>query len=179
MRLKLLILLIICFLQSQEIEKNEIILKNFYQNDFSDLELIFIASINKNINFESDNSIMLRNNLKLSAPTYDRFNRLNNQGMYLPYKNNSSIYLDFNIEGFMQASRYILENNSDNTTSFFKDDYEKFTYFNTRKGYIDARNYFRDPWNQKSFQDYINHMYVSPFIKHQEINTIYDSKRSN
>jgi hypothetical protein len=179
MRIKSLILLLISFLQSQEIANNEIILDDFFNKNFSTLELMFIASINKNTNLESDNFKMLRDNLKLSAPTYDRFDKQNNQGIYFPYKNNTSIYLDFNIKGYISANKYILENNLDNSSSFFKDDYEKFTYFNTRKGYIDSRNYFRDSWDQKSFQDYINHMYVPPFIEHQEMNTIYDSKRSN
>ena len=57
--------------------------------------------------------------MKLNAPTYDRFARKNNIGMLLPVNTSSSIYLDAGIEGWIEANKYIQENNDSYSVGFF------------------------------------------------------------
>ena len=59
--------------------------------------------------------------------------------------------------------------------------FEKFTYYNSRKGFVDTDNYFKDPWNQRDINDYIRYMHMPPTmtIMHpMEANTIYDPNRN-
>ena len=62
-------------------------------------------------------------------------------------------------------------------TPFFNSSLDKFTYYNSRKGFLDTDNYFKDPWDQRSLDDYIRYIHMPPVINHSEINTIYDRNR--
>ena len=56
-----------------------------------------------------------------------------------------------------------------------------FEIYNSRKGFVDTDNYFKDPWNQRDINDYIRYMHMPPTmtIMHpMEANTIYDPNRN-
>lgn len=146
--------------------------------ELSELELMLIADINTNSTlkqfFELD---IINESIQLNAPVYDRFAIKNNLGILLPVNISSSIYLDAGIEGWMEASKYISNNNSMYSKGFFNSTAEKFSYYNTRKTFIDTDNYFRDSWDQRAIDDYIRHLHTPPFLNHSEINTIYDRNR--
>ena len=116
--------------------------------------------------------------MKLNAPIYDRFARKNNIGMLLPVNTSSSLYLDAGIEGWIEANKYIQQNNDSYSIGFFGSAEEKFSYYNSRKGYVDTDNYFKDSWDKRSTDDYIRYMHMSPYMRHSEINTIYDPNRT-
>ena len=146
--------------------------------ELSDLELMLIANINTNETLETFFKIdVLNESIKLSAPRYDRFTRKNNTGMFLPVNTSTSLYLDAGLPGWIEASKYISNNNDFYSTSFFNSSLDKFSYFNSRKGFLDTDNYFKDPWDQRSLDDYIRFMHMPPVINHSEINTIYDRNR--
>ena len=120
---------------------------------------------------------IINESFQLNAPVYDRFAKKNNIGILVPLNTSSSIYLDAGIEGWMEASKYISNNNSMYSTGFFNSSIEKFSYYNTRKTFLDTDNYFKDPWNQRGVDDYIRYLHTPPTLKHSEINTIYDRNR--
>lgn len=172
-----IILLITSSLMSQE--------KDFSSNieplmveELSDLELMLIADINTNSTLKKFFELnVINESLQLNAPLYDRFAMKNNLGMLLPINTSSSIYLDAGIQGWMKASKYISNNNSMYSRGFFNSSTDKFSYYNTRKTFIDTDNYFKDPWNQRAFDDYIRYLHTPSSYKHSEINTIYDRNR--
>jgi hypothetical protein len=146
--------------------------------ELSDLELMLIADINTNSTLKSFFELnVINESIQLNAPTYDRFAMKNNIGMLLPLNTSSSIYLDAGIEGWMEANKYISNNNSMYSRGFFNSSTDKFSYYNTRKTFIDTDNYFKDPWDQRAIDDYIRYLHTSPSLKHSEINTIYDRNR--
>ena len=146
--------------------------------ELSDLELMLIANINTNETLETFFKIdFLNESIKLNAPRYDRFARKNNTGMFLPVNTSTSLYLDAGLPGWIEASKYISNYNDFYSTSFFNSSLDKFTYFNSRKGFLDTNNYFKDPWDQRSLDDYIRYMHMPPVINHSEINTIYDRNK--
>jgi hypothetical protein len=146
--------------------------------ELSDLELMLIADINTNSTLKSFFELnVINESIQLNAPTYDRFAMKNNIGMLLPLNTSSSIYLDAGIEGWMEANKYISNNNSMYSRGFFNSSTDKFSYYNTRKTFIDTDNYFKDPWDQRAVDDYIRYLHTSPSLKHSEINTIYDRNR--
>ena len=75
------------------------------------------------------------------------------------------------------SSKYISNNNDFYSSGFFNSSLDKFTYYNTRKGFLDTDNYFKDPWDQRSLDDYIRYIHMPPVINHSEINTIYDRNK--
>ena len=77
----------------------------------------------------------------------------------------------------IKASKYISNNNDFYSSGFFNSSLDKFTYYNSRKGFLDTDNYFKDPWDQRSLDDYIRYIHMPPVINHSEINTIYDRNR--
>jgi len=146
--------------------------------ELSDLELMLIADINTNSTLKKFfESSIINESFQLNAPVYDRFAIKNNIGILVPLNTSSSIYLDAGIEGWMEASKYISNNNSMYSTGFFNSSIEKFSYYNTRKTFLDTDNYFKDPWNQRGVDDYIRYLHTPPTLKHSEINTIYDRNR--
>lgn len=146
--------------------------------ELSDLELMLIADINTNSTLEKFFELnVINESIQLNAPIYDRFAMKNNIGMLLPLNTSSSIYLDAGIEGWMEANKYISNNNSMYSRGFFNSSTDKFSYYNTRKTFIDTDNYFKDPWDQRAIDDYIRYLHTSPSLKHSEINTIYDRNR--
>lgn len=146
--------------------------------ELSDLELMLIADINTNSTLKKFFELnVINESIQLNAPTYDRFAMKNNIGMLLPVNTSSSIYLDAGIEGWMEANKYISNNNSMYSRGFFNSSTDKFSYYNTRKTFIDTDNYFKDPWDQRAIDDYIRYLHTSPSLKHSEINTIYDRNR--
>lgn len=146
--------------------------------ELSDLELMLIADINTNSTLKKFFELnVINESIQLNAPIYDRFAMKNNIGMLLPLNTSSSIYLDAGIEGWMEANKYISNNNSMNSRGFFNSSTDKFSYYNTRKTFIDTDNYFKDPWDQRAIDDYIRYLHTSPSLKHSEINTIYDRNR--
>ena len=146
--------------------------------ELSDLELMLIADINTNSTLKKFFELnVINESIQLNAPTYDRFAMKNNIGMLLPVNTSSSIYLDAGIEGWMEANKYISNNNSMYSRGFFNSSTDKFSYYNTRKTFIDTDNYFKDPWDQRTIDDYIRYLHTSPSLKHSEINTIYDRNR--
>ena len=146
--------------------------------ELSDLELMLIADINTNSTLKKFFELnVINESIQLNAPIYDRFAMKNNIGMLLPLNTSSSIYLDAGIEGWMEANKYISNNNSMYSRGFFNSSTDKFSYYNTRKTFIDTDNYFKDPWDQRSIDDYIRYLHTSPSLKHSEINTIYDRNR--
>ena len=146
--------------------------------ELSDLELMLIADINTNSTLKKFFELnVINESIQLNAPFYDRFAMKNNIGMLLPLNTSSSIYLDAGIEGWMEANKYISNNNSMYSRGFFNSSTDKFSYYNTRKTFIDTDNYFKDPWDQRAIDDYIRYLHTSPSLKHSEINTIYDRNR--
>ena len=146
--------------------------------ELSDLELMLIADINTNSTLKKFFELnVINESIQLNAPIYDRFAMKNNIGMLLPLNTSSSIYLDAGIEGWMEANKYISNNNSMYSRGFFNSSTDKFSYYNTRKTFIDTDNYFKDPWDQRAIDDYIRYLPTSPSLKHSEINTIYDRNR--
>ena len=146
--------------------------------ELSDLELMLIADINTNSTLKKFFELnVINESIQLNAPIYDRFDMKNNTGMLLPINTSSSIYLDAGIEGWMEANKYISNNNSMYSRGFFNSSTDKFSYYNTRKTFIDTDNYFKDPWDQRAMDDYIRYLHTSPSLKHSEINTIYDRNR--
>lgn len=146
--------------------------------ELSDLELMLIADINTNSTLKKFFELnVINESIQLNAPIYDRFAMKNNIGMLLPLNTSSSIYLDAGIEGWMEANKYISNNNSMYSRGFFNSSTDKFSYYNTRKTFIDTDNYFKDPWDQRAINDYIRYLHTSPSLKHSEINTIYDRNR--
>ena len=146
--------------------------------ELSDLELMLIADINTNSTLKKFFELnVINESIQLNAPIYDRFAMKNNIGMLLPLNTSSSIYLDAGIEGWMEANKYISNNNSMYSRGFFNSSTDKFSYYNTRKTFIDTDNYFKDPWDQRAIDDYIRYLHISPSLKHSEINTIYDRNR--
>ena len=146
--------------------------------ELSDLELMLIADINTNSTLKKFFELnVINESIQLNAPIYDRFAMKNNIGMLLPLNTSSSIYLDAGIEGWMEANKYISNNNSMYSRGFFNSSTDKFLYYNTRKTFIDTDNYFKDPWDQRAIDDYIRYLHTSPSLKHSEINTIYDRNR--
>lgn len=146
--------------------------------ELSDLELMLIADINTNSTLKKFFELnVINESIQLNAPIYDRFAMKNNIGMLLPVNTSSSIYLDAGIEGWMEANKYISNNNSMYSRGFFNSSTDKFSYYNTRKTFIDTDNYFKDPWDQRAIDDYIRYLHTSPSLKHSEINTIYDRNR--
>jgi hypothetical protein len=146
--------------------------------ELSDLELMLIADINTNSTLKKFFELnVINESIQLNAPIYDRFAMKNNIGMLLPLNTSSSIYLDAGIEGWMEANKYISNNNSMYSRGFFNSSTDKFSYYNTRKTFIDTDNYFKDPWDQRAIDDYIRYLHTSPSLKHSEINTIYDRNR--
>ena len=146
--------------------------------ELSDLELMLIADINTNSTLKKFFELnVINESIQLNAPIYDRFAMKNNIGMLLPLNTSSSIYLDAGIEGWMEANKYISNNNSMYSRGFFNSSTDKFSYYNTRKTFIDTDNYFKDPWDQRAVDHYIRYLHTSPSLKHSEINTIYDRNR--
>jgi len=146
--------------------------------ELSDLELMLIADINTNSTLKKFFELnVINESIQLNAPIYDRFAMKNNIGMLLPLNTSSSIYIDAGIEGWMKANKYISNNNSMYSRGFFNSSTDKFSYYNTRKTFIDTDNYFKDPWDQRAIDDYIRYLHTSPSLKHSEINTIYDRNR--
>jgi hypothetical protein len=146
--------------------------------ELSDLELMLIADINTNSTLKKFFELnVINESIQLNAPIYDRFAMKNNIGMLLPLNTSSSIYLDAGIEGWMEANKYISNNNSMYSRGFFNSSTDKFSYYNTRKTFIDTDNYFKDPWDQRTIDNYIRYLHTSPSLKHSEINTIYDRNR--
>ena len=175
-----IILFITSFLIAQDkIEKKDFSIPPLLQDEMTDLELMLIANINTNeILSEFLKLNVISNSMKLNAPTYDRFARKNNIGMLLPVNTSSSIYLDAGIEGWIEASRYIQQNDDSYSVGFFGSAGEKFSYYNSRKGYVDIDNYFKDSWDKRSTDEYIRYMHISPYMRHTEKNTIYDPNRT-
>ena len=146
--------------------------------ELSDLELMLIADISTNSTLKKFFELnVINESIQLNAPIYDRFAMKNNIGMLLPLNTSSSIYLDAGIVGWMEANKYISNNNSMYSRGFFNSSTDKFSYYNTRKTFIDTDNYFKDPWDQRAIDDYIRYLHTSPSLKHSEINTIYDRNR--
>ena len=131
--------------------------------ELSDLELMLIADINTNSTLKKFFELnVINESIQLNAPIYDRFAMKNNIGMLLPLNTSSSIYLDAGIEGWMEANKYISNNNSMYSRGFFNSSTD---------------NFFKDPWDQRAIDDYIRYLHTSPSLKHSEINTIYDRNR--
>lgn len=162
-----------------DIEEKKISISNPLKENITDLELMLIADINTNQTLSQFFKLnIISKSMKLNAPEYNRFAKKNNVGMLLPVNSSSSIYLDAGMEGWMEANKYIQQNNDSYSVGFFGSTGEKFSYYNSRKGYIDTDNYFKDPWDKRSIDDYIRYMHVSPFIIDSEKNTIYDPNRN-
>ena len=146
--------------------------------ELSDLELMLIANINTNETLETFFKLdVINESIKLNAPEYNRFAQKNNTGTYFPVNNSTSLYLDAGLPGWVEASKYISSNNDSYSSGFFNSSLDKFTYYNSRKGFLDTDNYFKDPWEQRSLDDYIRYIHMPPMINHSEINTIYDRNR--
>ena len=162
-----------------DIEKKNLSIPPSLLDNMTELELMLVADINTNDTLSEFLKLnVVSNSLKLNAPQYDRFATKNNIGMMLPVNASSSLYLDAGIQGWVEASKYVQENNDNYSVGFFGSTGEKFTYYNSRKGYIDVDNYFKDAWDQRDINDYIRYMHVSPYMPDTEKNTIYDPNRN-
>jgi len=162
-----------------DVEKKNVSIPASLSDEMTDLELMLVADINTNdILSEFLKLDVVSNSLKLNAPKYDRFAQKNNVGMLLPINTSSSLYLDAGIEGWMEANKYIQENNDSYSVGFFGSTGEKFSYYNSRKGYIDVDNYFKDAWDQRDINDYIRYMHAPSYRPDTEQNTIYDPNRT-
>ena len=176
----IIILFISSFLIAQdEIEKKDLSIPAFPAEEMTDLELMLVADINTNETLSEFLKLnVISNSLKLNAPQYDRFAKKNNVGMLLPVNTSSSLYLDRGIVGWIEANEYVQENNDNYSVGFFGSTGEKFSYYNSRKGYVDIDNYFKDSWDKRSIDDYIRYMHISPYMPDSEQNTIYDPNRT-
>ena len=143
---------------------------------FSDLKLMLEVATNVTLEtfFKLD---VINESIQLNAPKYNRFAQNNNTGMFFPLNTSTSIYLGPVFPGWVEASKYISNNNNLYSSGFFNSSLDKFTYYNSRKGFFDTDNYFKDPWDQRSLDDYIRYIHMPPMINHSEINTIYDRNR--
>ncbi len=163
------VLFIFSLVLSQEIineeSKNDSTLFEFIVGEeMTDLELMLIADINRNKVLEKYLQLnIIAESLELDAPEYDRFDRKNNRGLYFPTGRATTLYLDNGILGWTEASKWLLENNETYSSGFFHTSFEKFTYYNSRKGFVDTDNYFKDPWNQRDINDYIRYMHMPKF----------------
>ena len=82
---------------------------------------------------------------------------------------------------WINATKWLLTNNETYSIGFFNSSLDKFTYHNSRKGFVDTDNYFKDPWNQRSIDDYIIYMHKPPTmtdVHSLEVDTIYDRNRN-
>jgi len=176
----IIILFISSFLIAQEeIEKKDLSIPPLLEEEMTDLELMLVADINTNETLSEFLKLtVISSSLKLNAPQYDRFAKKNNVGMLLPINTSSSLYLDAGIEGWIEANKYVQENNDSYSVGFFGSTGEKFSYYNSRKGYVDTDNYFKDSWDKRSTDDYIRYMHISPYMPDSEKNTIYDPNRT-
>ena len=169
-------------LNIEETEKDSIFFESILADTVTDLELMLIADINRNKILEKYLELdVISESLQLNAPKYDRFERKNNQGFYMPTGRATTLYFDRGIVGWSEASKWLIENNESYSSGFFNTSFEKFTYYNSRKGFVDTDNYFKDPWNQRDINDYIRYMHMPPTmtIMHpMEANTIYDPNRN-
>jgi hypothetical protein len=162
-----------------DIEKKNLSIPALLPEEMTELELMLIADINTNETLSKFLKLtVISNSLKLNAPQYDRFAKKNNVGMLLPVNTSSSLYLDAGIQGWIEASKYVQQNNDNYSVGFFGSTGEKFSYYNSRKGYIDTDNYFKDSWDKRSTDDYIRYMHISPYMPDSEQNTIYDPNRT-
>ena len=133
--------------------------------ELSDLELMLIANINTNETLETFFKLdVINESIKLNAPEYDRFAQKNNTGMFFPVNTSTSLYLDAGLPGWVEASKYISSNNDSYSSGFFNSSLDKFTYYNSRKGFFDTDNYFKDPWDQRSLDDYIRYIHMPPVM---------------
>ena len=174
-----IVLLSSIMIGQDDVEKKNVSIPASLLDKMTDLELMLVADINTNdILSEFLKLDVVSNSLKLNAPIYDRFAKKNNVGMLLPINASSSLYLDTGIEGWMEANKYVQENNDNYSVGFFGSTGEKFTYYNSRKGYIDVDNYFKDAWDQRDINDYIRYMHIPPYMPDTEKNTIYDPNRN-
>jgi len=162
-----------------DIEKKNLSIPALLPEEMTELELMLIADINTNETLSKFLKLtVISNSLKLNAPQYDRFAKKNNVGMLLPVNTSSSLYLDAGIQGWIEASKYVQQNNDNYSVGFFGSTGEKFSYYNSRKGYVDVDNYFKDSWDKRSTDDYIRYMHISPYMPDSEQNTIYDPNRT-
>lgn len=162
-----------------DIEKKNLSIPALLPEEMTELELMLIADINTNETLSKFLKLtVISNSLKLNAPQYDRFAKKNNVGMLLPVNTSSSLYLDAGIQGWIEASKYVEQNNDNYSVGFFGSTGEKFSYYNSRKGYVDVDNYFKDSWDKRSTDDYIRYMHISPYMPDSEQNTIYDPNRT-
>ena len=162
-----------------DIGKKNLSIPALLPEEMTELELMLIADINTNETLSKFLKLtVISNSLKLNAPQYDRFAKKNNVGMLLPVNTSSSLYLDAGIQGWIEASKYVQQNNDNYSVGFFGSTGEKFSYYNSRKGYVDVDNYFKDSWDKRSTDDYIRYMHISPYMPDSEQNTIYDPNRT-
>ena len=162
-----------------DIEKKNLSIPALLPEEMTELELMLIADINTNETLSKFLKLtVISNSLKLNAPQYDRFAKKNNVGMLLKVNTSSSLYLDAGIQGWIEASKYVQQNNDNYSVGFFGSTGEKFSYYNSRKGYVDVDNYFKDSWDKRSTDDYIRYMHISPYMPDSEQNTIYDPNRT-
>tara|TARA_Y100000741_G_C18217123_1_gene544228 strand:- start:89 stop:628 length:540 start_codon:yes stop_codon:yes gene_type:complete len=141
-----------------------------------DLKLILIENEDKVFEKYIDLNI-INESIQLITPKYDRFSE-NNSGFLLPIKNYySSLYIDSGFTEWINASTYVMKNNEIYSSGFFNSSLDKFSYFNSKKGFMDIDNYFKDPWDQRSADDYLRYIHSPPILNHSEINTIYDTSR--
>lgn len=181
------VLFIFSLVLSQEIideeSKNDsVFFESILGEEITNLELMLIADINRNKILEKYLQLnIIAESLQLGAPEYDRFASKNNQGLYFPTGRATTLYFDRGIVGWSEASKWLLMNNDTYSTGFFNTSFEKFTYYNSRKGFVDTDNYFKDPWNQRDINDYIRYMHMPPTMTNvhpMEANTIYDRNRN-
>tara|TARA_B110000495_G_scaffold22178_1_gene15684 strand:- start:3027 stop:3554 length:528 start_codon:yes stop_codon:yes gene_type:complete len=162
-----------------DIGKKNLSIPALLPEEMTELELMLIADINTNETLSKFLKLtVISNSLKLNAPQYDRFAKKNNVGMLLKVNTSSSLYLDAGIQGWIEASKYVQQNNDNYSVGFFGSTGEKFSYYNSRKGYVDVDNYFKDSWDKRSTDDYIRYMHISPYMPDSEQNTIYDPNRT-
>ena len=168
---------------SKDVEKDPINIESILSEKMTDLESMLIADINRNTVLEKYiRLIIISESLELlDAPSYDRFAFKNNRGFYFPVGRSTTLYMDNGIQGWTEASKWLLMNNETYSTGFFNTSFEKFTYYNSRKGVVDTDNHFKDPWNQRDINDYIRYMHIPPTMNNvhpTEANTIYDRNRN-
>jgi len=162
-----------------DVEKKNVSIPASLSDEMTDLELMLVADINTNNTLSEFLKLdVVSNSLKLNAPKYDRFERKNNKGFYLPTGRATTLYLDRGIVGWSEASKWLIENNESYSSGFFNTSFEKFSYYNSRKGYIDVDNYFKDAWDQRDINDYIRYMHAPSYRPDTEQNTIYDPNRT-
>ena len=95
-----------------DVERKNVSIPASLSDEMTDLELMLIADINTNDTLSEFLKLnVISNSMKLNAPQYDRFAKKNNIGMLIPINTSSSLYLDAGIEGWLEANKYIQENN--------------------------------------------------------------------